>query len=61
MYLSKMQGKRSSSKVILYQPRLKLDGSVICHLGEAHLMDKAKGKILDYLIINEKIKKLWSI
>ena len=50
----KCKVKGSSPKVILYQPRLKLDGSVICHLGEAHLMDKAKGKILDHLITDEK-------
>tara|TARA_B100000989_G_scaffold125552_1_gene93108 strand:- start:443 stop:1423 length:981 start_codon:yes stop_codon:yes gene_type:complete len=46
--------KGTSSKVILYQPRVKLPGSVVCHLGEAHLGAKAKGKILDYLIIDEK-------
>ena len=43
--------KGSSSKVILYQPRIKLSGSVICHLGEAHLGNKAKGKILENLIV----------
>ena len=32
----------------------KLSGSVICHLGEAHLGSKAKGKILNYLSIDEK-------
>ena len=41
--------KATSSKVILYKPRIKLHGSVICHLGEVHLAEKAKGKILDYL------------
>ncbi len=46
--------KATSSKVVLYQPRLKLSGSVVCHLGEAHLGAAAKGKILDYLIIDEK-------
>ena len=44
----------SSQKVVLYQPRVKLPGSVICHLGEAHLGSKAKGKILEYLKIDEK-------
>ena len=44
----------TSSKVVLYQPRVKLPGSVICHLGEAHLGKKAKGKILNYLEIDEK-------
>lgn len=46
--------KCKSSKVVLYQPRVKLPGSVICHLGEAHLGAKAKGKILNYLSIDEK-------
>ena len=36
--------KGSSSKVVLYKPRIKLPGSVICHLGEAHLATKAKGR-----------------
>ena len=45
--------KGTSPKVILYKPRVKLPGSVICHLGEAHLANKAKGKILDYLKIDE--------
>ena len=44
----------TSPKVVLYQPRVKLPGSVICHLGEAHLGKKAKGKILNYLEIDEK-------
>ena len=44
--------KGSSSKVVLYKPRIKLPGSVICHLGEAHLAAKAKGKILNYLKID---------
>lgn len=35
--------------VILYQPRNNLEGSVVCHLGEAHLKKLAKGKILDKL------------
>ena len=45
--------KGTSNKVILYKPRVKLSGSVICHLGEAHLAGKAKGKILDYLRVDE--------
>ena len=45
--------KGVSTKVILYKPRVKLSGSVICHLGEAHLAGKAKGKILDYLRVDE--------
>lgn len=46
--------KAKSPKVILYQTRVKLPGSVICHLGEAHLGSRAKGKILDYISVNEK-------
>ena len=52
-YLTK-KVKAKSSRVILYQTREKLPGSVICHLGEAHLGARAKGKILDYLAVNEK-------
>ena len=46
--------KGTNKKVVLYKPRVKLPGSIICHLGEAHLGAKAKGKILNYLVINEK-------
>lgn len=46
--------KGTNNKVVLYKPRVKLPGSIICHLGEAHLGAKAKGKILNYLVINEK-------
>ena len=45
--------KGISPKVILYKPRIELKGSVICHLGEAHLAGKAKGKILNYLKVDE--------
>ena len=41
--------KSSSRKVILYKSRGKIMGSVVSHLGEAHLKSKAKGKILRYL------------
>lgn len=41
--------KKNNSKVLLYKPRINLPGSVICHLGEAHLGSKAKGKIIDFL------------
>ena len=37
--------------VILYKPRNNLAGSIVCHLGEAHLKKMAKGKILDNLYI----------
>ena len=45
--------KPKLSKVILYKPRINLSGSVICHLGEAHLEGKSKGKIIDYLDIDD--------
>ncbi|MAV05555.1 MAG: hypothetical protein CMI71_00905 [Candidatus Pelagibacter sp.] len=45
--------KPKLSKVILYKPRINLSGSVICHLGEAHLKGKSKGKIIDYLDIDD--------
>tara|TARA_E500000331_G_scaffold192534_1_gene185028 strand:- start:74 stop:1057 length:984 start_codon:yes stop_codon:yes gene_type:complete len=38
---------KKSSKVILYQSRAKIAGSVVCHLGEVHLKKNAKGKIVD--------------
>ena len=40
-----------NKNVILYQPRNDIGGSVVCHLGEAHLGKKAKGKILNNLKI----------
>ena len=42
--------KVKNKKVILYQPRVKINGNIICHLGEVHLGKKSKGNILDYLI-----------
>ena len=39
----------SSKKLILYEPRNKIGGSVVCHIGEAHLKRQARGKILKYL------------
>ena len=39
----------SNKNIILYKPRINLSGSVVCHLGEAHLKDRAKGKILNNL------------
>ncbi len=41
-----------NKKVILYEPRNNLEGSIVCHLGEAHLRREAKGKIIDYLNIS---------
>lgn len=39
----------SSSKAVLYKPRNNLKGSVVCHLGEVHLGNKAEGKIQELL------------
>jgi len=36
-----------NKKVILYQSRADINGSVVCHLGEVHLKKKALGKIID--------------
>ena len=41
--------KTKNKKVILYEPRNNIGGSVVCHIGEVHLGKKAKGKILDNL------------
>lgn len=41
--------KTKNRKVILYQPRNSLNGSVVCHLGEVHLGKRAKGDIQKYL------------
>ena len=41
--------KSRSKKTILYSPRNTIGGSVVCHIGEAHLGKDAKGKILDLL------------
>ena len=38
-----------NKNVILYKPRNNIDGSVVCHLGEAHLGKLAKGKIIKSL------------
>ncbi len=41
--------KRKSKKIILYESRSKISGSVVNHLGELHLGKNAKGKILNYI------------
>lgn len=41
--------KRKSNKVVLYQSRAKINGSIVCHLGEVHLKRQSKGKILDFI------------
>jgi 2-aminoethylphosphonate-pyruvate transaminase len=43
--------KKIKNNVILYEPRNKLQGSVVCHLGEVHLRDKSNGNILDFIKI----------
>ena len=45
----KLKIKKKSKNVILYKPRNNIGGSVVCHIGEAHLKREAKGKILNYL------------
>lgn len=39
-------------RAVLYKPRGNSGGSVVCHLGEAHLGRLAKGDILDVLTLN---------
>ena len=41
----------SDPRAILYAPRSNQGGSVVCHLGEAHLGRDARGDILDALQI----------
>ena len=43
--------KAKNNKVILYEPRNDIGGSVVCHIGEVHLGRKAKGKIIENLKI----------
>jgi aspartate aminotransferase-like enzyme len=43
--------KGRDPRAILYKPRSNIGGSVVCHLGEAHLGRTAKGDILDGLEI----------
>lgn len=39
----------SDPRAILYRPRGDFGGSVVCHLGEVHLAQQARGEILDVL------------
>ena len=41
--------KAKNKRVILYEPRNDIGGSVVCHIGEVHLGKNARGKILDYI------------
>lgn len=52
-YINKKILKRNS-KTIIYEPRVKLPGSIVSHLGEVHLGSKAKGKILENLKLHNK-------
>jgi aspartate aminotransferase-like enzyme len=47
-YINKKIKKRNN-KVILYQTRAKIKGSVVCHLGEVHLKRKSKGNIQKFI------------
>ena len=40
-----------NKKTIFYKPRIDIKGSIVCHLGEIHLKNKAKGEIIDDLFI----------
>ncbi len=40
-----------NKKTIFYKPRIDIKGSIVCHLGEVHLKNKAKGAIIDDLYI----------
>jgi len=44
----------ADKRAVLYFPRGNQNGSVVCHLGEAHLGREAKGAILDTLRYNEE-------
>ena len=46
---------KKSKKVILYQSRGDIDGSIVCHLGEVHLKRKSRGKILDSIYLKNSI------
>lgn len=41
--------KNNNKKVILYEPRLDISGSIVCHLGEVNLKKKSKGNIIKYI------------
>ena len=41
-------------RAVLYKPRGNMGGSVVCHLGEAHLGRQAQGRILDSLTLSTK-------
>ena len=41
--------KNIAKKVVLYKTRGNLGGSIVCHLGELHFKNSAKGNIINYL------------
>ncbi len=41
--------KSRLKKVILYKSRSKISGSVVSHIGEVHLKNNSKGRIINYL------------
>jgi aspartate aminotransferase-like enzyme len=41
-----------SSPALMYEPRAAVSGSIVCHLGEAHLGRQAKGELVDILSIS---------
>lgn len=45
--------KTQDKRAVLYKPRTDFGGSVVCHLGEAHLGRAARGHILSALEIGE--------
>jgi len=51
-YINKKISKIDKN-VILYEPRAKINGTILCHLGELHLKIKAKGNIFHYLKFDE--------
>jgi aspartate aminotransferase-like enzyme len=51
-YINKKISKIDKN-VILYEPRAKINGTILCHLGELHLKNKAKGNIFHYLKFDE--------
>jgi aspartate aminotransferase-like enzyme len=44
--LVKKKVHKKNKSVVLYESRADIIGSVVCHLGEVHLKNKAKGEIL---------------
>ena len=45
----------ASGPALMYEPRAAVSGSIVCHLGEAHLGRQAKGKLVDILSIAQDL------